>query len=609
MTARKLADLDRQIQRGLNDHYFGMARKTAAMLIFSNTFFGLGFYAHYRSSPNAALILGWIVLAVLLPIVRLRLAMRYTRDESAKNDVEFWERRVFSVTMLIGGVQAIGLFAFVQPGEHAYNVAVTLWYGALISATASSAMAMKRTMIGFCAIVGGALAVRLILLPEYACTFGAGGVLIYTGGMILFSLQTHRLQTGLLAQYLANRALTRRLEEQVQIAQAATAKSERANREKSRFLAAASHDLRQPLHALALLGDSLHRDLANTDKADRMAQMTRSVSELTESLNAMLDISRIDAGAIKPAPEAVPIAEVFAALRQRFMDRANTAGLALRFAHGGLTVRADRLVLARVLSNLVDNALKNTREGGVLVAARRRRRPPYDIAIEVRDSGVGMAEEHHAHIFEEFYQINNQGREREQGLGLGLAIVRRLVDLLSMELRLHSAPGCGTKFELLCREASEADVRPPVEETWKPAVSHAREILRGKQILVVDNEPAIRTAVKELLRDLGPLIHEAASVEETEQLISSGTTFDIALVDYRLGGNVNGIQLSQRIREMTGRPALPIVLVTGDTGSEEIQQMRAGGMEVLFKPLRGDILILAVCTALAADQSDVQQAR
>lgn len=601
MTDQKLPALNRQVQKGLNDHYFGIANKTAAMLLLSNTFFGLGFYAHYRNSDSGPLILCWLAVAMLLALARLKLARRYDRNGADKDDAEYWESRVCVITMLVGVHQALGLLAFVQPGEYAYNVAVTLWYGALISATASSAFAMKRTMVGFCGVVGGGLALRLASLPEVAYAFGAGGVLIYTGGMILFSLQTHRLQAGLLAQYLANRALTHQLEKQVQIASRATEKAERANREKSRFLAAASHDLRQPLHALALLGDSLYRDLAGTDKEQKMAQVTRSVSELTQSLNAMLDISRIDAGVIEPVDEAVPLADVFSSLRDRFLDRANASGLALRFAHRGLTVRGDRQMLGRVLSNLVENALKNTQQGGVLVAARKRHRPPYDVAIEVRDSGVGMAEDHHAHIFEEFYQIGNKGREREQGLGLGLAIVRRLVNLLSMEVQLRSSPGCGSKFEIFCRQASRADVQQTDEPQRQPVFpdERRREILHGKHILIVDNEAAIRAAMVESFRCFGPLIHEAASAEEAEELILSGAPLDLALVDYRLGGKVDGIHLSQTIREMTGQPSLPIVIVTGDTGSEEIQQMRAGGMEVLYKPLGAGALTLAASTALA----------
>jgi len=400
------------------------------------------------------------------------------------------------------------------------------------------------------------------------------GVLVALFGIATaaFALSRHRLLMRELQTKLDNDALVRALRQQVFLV-------ERANREKSRFLASASHDLRQPMHALGLFAATLEKQLKGSPLQPMVGNMIRSIDALEQSFTSMLDISKLDAGVIEPNPQSFPIRDLFRVLHMHCSGQAEELGLALRFKPGGKIITSDPHLLERVLSNLIHNAIRYTHEGGIVVVARNRR---HQISIEVWDTGIGMAEDELPKVFDEFYQVGNPGRDRTRGLGMGLAIVKRLVLLMGHKLEVSSTPGRGTVFRILIKptELAEMDNMVIAADTV-PAEADA-----NRTVLLIDDEEIIREGMRELLQTWGYHVLTAGTILEacTEVRRHAGV-IDVVVSDLRLANDEDGIQAIERVREFYGAP-LPALLITGDTSPEQVKRVHDSGHQVLFKPVR-----------------------
>ena len=383
--------------------------------------------------------------------------------------------------------------------------------------------------------------------------------------------QNDSLAAGLAARF-QNEDLVKRLQAQVELAA-------RASQDKTRFLASAVHDLRQPLHALGLFCAALDQRLHDIPERPLVKNMLASIEALDSSFGAMLDISRLDAGVVRPALQSFPIRDVFRRLYQQFGGDAETHDISLRFRAARRVVVSDPQLLERVLSNLVQNALRYTRQGGVLVAARRH---GSDVALEVWDTGVGIVAEKLELIFEEFYQIDNPERDRSRGLGMGLAIVRRLCDLLSHPLVLRSTPGRGTLFRVV---VPAGDLRGAAQPALEAETLPPRTDVRVT-VLLIDDERAIREATSELLRPLQVDVLAAATIAEAVDLVRRASApIDMILSDWRLRGSETGVQAVREVRKLCG-PSTPAVLITGDTSAEVLKQAHQNGLVILHKPLQ-----------------------
>jgi signal transduction histidine kinase len=402
-----------------------------------------------------------------------------------------------------------------------------------------------------------------------------------------FLLVLERLMMGqndslalLLAVRFHNEDLVKQLSSQVELAA-------RANQEKTRFLASAAHDLRQPLHALGMFCATLDQRLSDTPEKPLVRNMMSAIESLEVSFGAMLDISRLDAGVVQTAPQTFPIRDIFRRLYQQFGGDAEARNLALRFRATRRIVRTDPLLLERVLGNLVQNAMRYTHEGGVLVAARRH---PEGIALEVWDTGVGIPADKLEMIFREFYQIENPERDRSRGLGMGLAIVQRICTLLGHPLEVHSRVGKGSVFRLV---VPAGDVHA-VDETIPEGDTLPPRNLGTVTVLLIDDERAIREATRELLRPLHVNVLAAADIAEAVKLANeSDATIDMILSDWRLRGQENGVAAVRAVRAVTGA-ATPAVLVTGETSTELLKTAHASGLVVLHKPLQPRHLVRLV---------------
>lgn len=364
--------------------------------------------------------------------------------------------------------------------------------------------------------------------------------------------------------------------------------AEEANQAKSRFLAAASHDLRQPMHALSLLVSALDDTLREHGEAGDRCPETRRLAGLIEAsvrnmgnlLNDLLDLSRLDAGVIVPHPVCTRVDDILGRLNARFLPLALKKGLRLRFVPGHMEVETDPVLLDRILANLIDNAIRYTDRGGILVGTRWR--AGGGARIEVVDSGIGIPGAMLERIFEEYFQIGNPERGRDKGQGLGLNIVKRLADLLGCRISVRSRPGRGTRFSLElppCATAAPAPARS--EHAAEPAALPRRDGL----VLLVEDDEVIVQAMRALFAQWGvPLITASGFEEALRALDAAGRAPDLVLSDYRLPGGCDGIGVVAHLRARYGGD-MSAVLVTGDTGEEAMRAVAASGLTLLHKPL------------------------
>ncbi|KWT96678.1 MULTISPECIES: hybrid sensor histidine kinase/response regulator [unclassified Variovorax] len=380
---------------------------------------------------------------------------------------------------------------------------------------------------------------------------------------------------------LAERLQRNRQESEQQVREATAvalqrmAEAEQAALSRARFLAAASHDLRQPLHAMGLFIDGL---LPTASEAQRPAvlRLQEGAEFMGVLLDDLLEISRLDAQVLTPAIGNVSLAMLFDQLGAQHAARAAASQVRLVWQDRGLAVRSDPALLLRILGNLVGNAITHSGiEGTVLVAARRR---GGRVRIEVRDNGIGIAPIHQARIFEEFYQVANTERDRRQGFGLGLAICARIAALLGTRIGLRSALQAGSTFSLELPAADPRDVPPPAPE---PVASSP---LAGLRCLVVDDDPAILDATRALLTQWDCEVACVASGSEAmRRLAEPGTRFDVLLCDLQLADAEDGMEVIDAARRL--QPHALAVLVSGATGPEVLQRLRQGGVTLLTKPV------------------------
>ena len=497
----------------------------------------------------------------------------HNRGRAALVESATWLNR-YQTTLFLSSL-AWGMSALVVVQHEPSLLIVTVWVLALLGMAGIGAHVVSAVLPAIY------LWVVPLLLPLVLLMLQRGGpvqvsvavLVIGFGSMaIFFAVSMHRLLKTALQTKLDNDALVRALRQQVVLV-------ERADREKSRFLASASHDLRQPMHALGLFAGALDKHLNGTALQPTVKNMMRAIDALEQSFSAMLDISKLDAGVIEANLQSFPIRDLFRVLHMHCSGQAEELGLSLRFKPGGKIVTSDPQLLQRVLSNLIHNAIRYTREGGVVVVVRSR---DGQDSIEVWDTGIGIPEDELPRVFDEFYQVTNPGRDRSRGLGMGLAIVKRLVLLMGHSLEVRSRPGQGTVFRILLKPTEMAEM----DSVVLGADTVPSPIDEDRTVLLIDDEESIRTGMRELLQTWGYQVLTAGNIQEacTEVRRHAGVV-DLVISDLRLANREDGIGAIERVREAYGAP-LPALLMTGDTSPEQVKRAHESGHRVLFKPVR-----------------------
>lgn len=359
------------------------------------------------------------------------------------------------------------------------------------------------------------------------------------------------------------------------------------NRAKSRFLAAASHDLRQPLQTLNLLNRVASRQAGdNPSLLDIIERQQHALDSMSGLLASVLDISKLDSGAIVPHPDDHRLSQILDRLISDFEPQAAAKGLRLLVTGPRVAVHTDAELLRRLLGNLVSNAIRYTNRGAVRISVAPAGQT---IEIAVVDTGVGIAEAERSRIFEEFYQIDH-GALRPEGLGLGLSIVRRLAALLGLALTLESEPGEGTTIRVC---VPHGDLAATAEPPARPIVASS-----GGRILIIDDEPAVAEATSLLLRIEG---YEVAVASGTSDAVMQAERKvpDLIISDYQLRGGETGVEVVQRLRTRLG-PQMPVIFVTGDTARSAVSRANIEHADVVSKPIRADELLALVHRALFA---------
>jgi len=350
---------------------------------------------------------------------------------------------------------------------------------------------------------------------------------------------------------------------------------EETNLAKSRFLAVASHDLRQPLHALNWFVAQLRNEKDQAERSRVITRIEAAVTAMNELFNALLDMSKLEAGVLAPSPLEFPVDQLLKRVEMTFVAAAREKGLRLRVLSSSAWIRSDLILLERILLNLVSNAVRYTGRGGVVVGCRRRASV---LRIEVWDSGIGIPEDQRHNIFDEFYQLSASEQDRRGGLGLGLAIVERLCALLNHSIEVTSRVGKGSRFAVSIPLAS-----PPKVLALSPQPSF--ELATGKLVVVIDDDSLVLDGMRGVLKNWGCSVVTAMSADAAlAALAEHGRPPDLIISDYRLGGGKNGFATIERLRAIF-HARIPAFLISGDTAPERLREASASGYYLLHKPV------------------------
>ncbi|TAK88792.1 MAG: hybrid sensor histidine kinase/response regulator [Aquabacterium sp.] len=539
---------------------------SAGAIVTAMTFWGA--YLVYTGDRR---VLIWAAMVHGTQALRLLNGWAYQKDDRAWQRMPIWRRR-FMGGLLVSALVWGSVPWFVLPTQDLAMVClmmlVMLGMGsAAIGAIVAYRPAIWTWMIPLLLPLPGLLLWHQGPLHNALAIFSVA----YLGVNLVFAFGQNELLVKALKAQFDNAELVSQLRHQMSLAA-------QADKEKSRFVASASHDLRQPMHALGLFASALEKRLAGTSEAPLVGNLNRCIESLDRSFNAMLDISKLDAGVVEPQLQSFPIRDVFRRLHMHFAGQAEGAGLHLRFKPGGKHVTSDPQLLERILSNLIQNAIKYTRDGGIVVVARTH---GTDVNIEVWDTGIGIPEAELPRVFDEFYQLHNPERDRNRGLGMGLAIVKRLALLLNHPLTVASTVGKGTMIRLAVPQTDLNALHGMnlEAETVPSPIGNARTLL------FIDDEENIRESMALLLREWDYEVLVAGNINEACMLAANHPEpIHAVLSDLRLRNGEDGLQAINAVRHVLGYQ-IPAVLVTGDTSPDQVKRVHDSGHRVLFKPV------------------------
>lgn len=522
------------------------------------------------------ILLAWGAFGVALTAKGAGDYLRYRRAlfGASPTDVKAAARRFAQVAWCTGAMWgAAGLSPFLAASTHVHQIVFQAITGMAFGGAAFLSME-RRLFYGYTVPMLGLTLVGMLGWAPESRLVTAGFAVALVFATLAFAHNVHALIHRSLALRFENMELIDALRRQKE-------EADYANLSKSRFLAAASHDLRQPMHALGLLFESLRPGIADPSAQEVARSITATIHTLEDLFNALLDISKLDAGVIQSNVQDIALAPLLARIESEFRPLAERKGLRFAMRAPALAVRSDPALLERMLRNLVGNAIQHTPRGTVMVACRRRAGA---VHVEVRDSGPGIAPALHREIFQEFYQVGNLERDRSKGVGLGLAIVDRLGRILGHRVAVRSSPGRGSTFAIELPAGSMAAVAQAT--TQAPANRPPLDALRGKLVAAIDDDAIVLEGMRKLFAHWGCELVAACGVEELLACLEAdGRVPDLVISDYRLRGGETGAQALARVAATFGRP-LPGILVTGDTAPERLREATRSGHSVLHKPVR-----------------------
>jgi two-component system, sensor histidine kinase len=532
----------------------------------------------WNVAPHGELAL-WLAAILLNQAWRYELARRYRAASPAPSERERWGRAWAIGSTIAGALWGTAGVLWFAHGDIGHQALLIVCLFGVIMGGINLTSVYKPTLYGFALTALAPLIARVALEGDQLHAFIAAVLVVVLGFILRFGHNLNNLMTESLAIRYENVDLIGELQAQTVAADRARATAEAANRGKTQFLAAASHDLRQPLHAMGLFAAALSARAQDLQVRHLVSSINASVEALERLFSALMDISKLDAGAVAPKRAAFPLAPVFERLQREFGPPAAAKDLRFVVVPTRAWVESDPVLLERILANLASNAVRYTARGGVIIGVRRRAQ---HLVLEVWDSGVGIATAERERIFDEFYQVGSGARHGSQGMGLGLAIIRRLANLLEHSVRIDSEPGKGSRFSV---EVARMTPVEPATAVPPAALARRATTLEGAHIAVVDDEGIVVEGMQALFAAWGARVVGAASGEAMlTALGEAGVYPDLLIADYRLAQDELGIDVVARLRRELGLP-IPALLISGDSSASTLDRMRKSGVDFLLKPV------------------------
>jgi signal transduction histidine kinase/CheY-like chemotaxis protein len=540
--------------------------------------FPVAVVAMYWDYVDNAQLLGWMVCLFALYAIRLALARSFNRQINQQElNIERWGG-YFTVTSLAAGTLWGSAGALFYVPDQA--TLVTLLYVIIIGTAAGQIILTANwlpALYAYSCTALGILSLNLLLRGDGAQQVLAVLLLLFLVMIIRIARQARRMIYEGIALRFENLKLMRQFQDEKRIA-------EQANMAKTRFLASANHDLRQPVQAIKMFAHALKPELVSQRSKVLFNDFDASIRSLSDLLEALLDLSKLDAGVIAPTLSDFKLNTVFNQLLREFLPMARAKQLKYSVRPTPIALTSDPTLLADLLRNLLSNAFCHVSSGGVLMGARIR---GDSCVIEVWDTGPGISNEERVRIFEPFYQINNPERDKSQGLGLGLAICKQLAGILHAELNFCSRLGTGTVFRLTLfrSQAAPDDIQSVTGNINKPQ----RGTTSGRHVLVVDDNQQVLTAMQAALESMGMTCDTANGLEQAIHTIQHQRVPDHILCDHRLRGGLTSLDLIRWLERHIKQPP-PMIVITGDTSPDRLLEARMSGRPVLHKPIDMDAL-------------------
>jgi signal transduction histidine kinase len=528
---------------------------------------GVALAAVFWRTHNPNFLLAWFIAMLVESLVRLRMARAFRAASITADQVGMWSTRWVALAAVAGvlwGAAGVLFFAPREPLQQLVLVAVILGvaFGSLtLYAT------YRPALFAFLPAALLPLIARMVAQAEPAYYTAAIVVLAVFGFTMFFGRNFGETMFEAVKNNYENEVLVAQLMNEKRVADEARRAAEEATRSKTKFFAAASHDLRQPLQAIGIYC-SLLKKRAQGPLEPLVKNLSTAVDSLSKLVEELLEISRLDAGAIQPRVQQVLIDEMFSALEQEFAPLAAGKALALRVRHAGIAIESDPVLLSRVLRNLLGNALRYTTKGGVLLAARPRGGL---ISLEVWDTGPGIHKDELDRVFEEFYRGESSRGEAASGFGLGLSIVKRICSVLGHPLIVTTRPGTGTVFR----------IEAPVSASPRRAMRSANELaeaslrsLTGHTLALIEDNEEILNSMSNLLRSWGAEVVSATGfTAELAAELTARKRVDLILADQNLRDSISGVEAVFRVREIVGYP-IPVVMLTAVQGIEVLAEFQ-----------------------------------
>ncbi len=547
----------------------------------------------------------WLAAILANQAWRTALTVRYRRARAGPDDAACWGRYWSVGSVLAGGLWGAAAVVMYPSSAAHEALLVVCMFGVVLGGLNLTAV-YKPSFYGFVLPALVPLMVRVALEGDTVHLYTAMVMAVVLLFVLAFGHQLNNVLTLALAARYENVDLIGELQAQTQVAVDARAFAESANRAKSQFLAAASHDLRQPLHAMGLFAAALSVKAREPEVKPLVASIGASVEALEGLFAQLLDLSRLDAGALSPERGSVLLQPLFMRIQADFAPQAAAHGLYLAIVATSLAVDTDPVLLERILRNLVANGLRYTRSGGIIVGVRRC---GPSARIDVVDNGVGIPAELRERIFDEFVQGSaaTQHHTAGRGLGLGLAIVRRLAALLDHRIELASVPGRGSGFSVFVPRFAATGPRNDRRHAIRAATSAPPTAgsFAGRHVAVIDDDPAVVAAMRALFSAWGATVAAGSDVEGVINEMAerphnhgnSPEALDLIVADLRLANGGCGLDAVAGLRRVTGTP-VPALIVSGDTGEDARSLVASAGLPLLAKPLVAATLQRAASTAL-----------